>query len=61
MEERLACIGLTLLSTGEATAGVLCPVLGSAVQESTEHKGESLTKGHKRDEGTEHLSYDEKV
>ena len=41
-----------LLSTGEATAGGLCPVLGSPVQERHGHSEESLTKDHEDDERT---------
>ncbi|GAB0180624.1 hypothetical protein GRJ2_000527700 [Grus japonensis] len=39
-----------LLSTGEATPGELCPVLGSSVQER--QTGEHLTKDHNDDERT---------
>lgn len=37
-----------VLSTGEATLGVLCPVVGSSIEERHEHTG---AKGHK-DKGT---------
>ncbi|GAB0180047.1 mitochondrial enolase superfamily member 1 [Grus japonensis] len=42
-----------LLSIGEAASGVLCPALGSSVQETHGHTSEECpTKGHKDDEGT---------
>jgi len=41
-----------LLSTGGATPGVLCPVLGSSVQERHGHAGHSQMKCHKDDQGT---------
>ena len=44
-------------STGEATPRVLCPVLGSSLQERHRPTEESSTKGHK---GLEHLSYQER-
>ena len=36
-----------LLSTGEATSAVLCPVLGSSAQERHGRTGVSSAKGHK--------------
>lgn len=42
----------SLLSTGEATPWVLCPVLGSPVHKKPRHTGVSTTKGHNDNEGT---------
>lgn len=41
-----------LLSTGEATCGVLGPVLDSTVQERQGHTGKSPAKDHEEDEET---------
>jgi len=41
-----------LLSPTEAPCGVLCPVLGSSLQERGEATGESPARGYKDGEGT---------
>ena len=41
----------TLLSPGEATFGIVCPVQGSAVQKRQESPKRSPVKGHKDDKG----------
>ncbi|RMC04466.1 hypothetical protein DUI87_18911 [Hirundo rustica rustica] len=41
-----------LLGPGEATSGVLCPVLGSSIPERQGAPGECPAKGHKDDEGS---------
>lgn len=50
-----------ILSTGEATAGVLCPVLGFSMQERQGHTGGSPAKGFKGDEGPGAPSYEERL
>lgn len=40
-----------LLSPGEATSGVPCPVVGSPVQEGQRTTGEGPAKGHKDGQG----------
>lgn len=45
-----------LLSSGEVTHRVPCPVLGSPVQKWCDHNGESLMKSHKEGEGTEGIN-----
>lgn len=39
-------------TTYEATSGILCSVLGSSVQETHEHTGETLVKSHEDGKGT---------
>lgn len=41
-----------LMSTGEATPEVLCPILGSLIQKRHGSPGQNSTKGHENGEGT---------
>lgn len=45
-----------LLRTGEATPGLLCPVLGSTVQETHGHAGQNPEKVNKDDRNLGHSS-----
>jgi len=46
---------------GEATSGLLCPVLGYPVQERHRHTVDSSTKGARMMKGLEHLSCKERL
>ena len=50
-----------LLCPGEATSAVLCPVLGSSVQERQGTSKESPAEGHRDDWGTGALPYEERL
>jgi len=48
---------LSLLSTSKAASGILCPFLGSPIQERCGHAGKHPAKSHKMIKGLDHLMY----
>ncbi|NXG70607.1 GBRA5 protein, partial [Baryphthengus martii] len=52
---------LPLLCPGETTSGVLCPVLGSPVQQEQENTTESPREATRMMKGLEHLSWEERL